>query len=187
MTDTDRGTYAPLPDEPDFEVDEYEDDYGRGPFLLFVAVVVLIAFAGVVYVAYQQGVQQGIRQGLNSDLPFVVAEPGPLKVPPEDPGGFEEPFQNTFVLNGETESTAETLLPAPEEPIQTPLATMASIPADAEESAEPDSLEILDIAATREMAQADLSVVTAPAQETIEIVTGGWSGRQNGGLCRPRG
>ncbi len=172
MTDTDRGTYAPLPGEPDFEVDEYEDDYGRGPFLLFVAVVVLIAFAGVVYVAYQQGVQQGIRQGLSNDLPFVVAEPGPLKVPPEDPGGFEEPFQNAFVLNGETESMAETLLPAPEEPIQTPLSTMASIPANAEESAEPEVLEILDIATASQTADADVLIETASAQETVEIVTG---------------
>lgn len=172
MTDTDRGTYAPLPDEPDFEVDEYEDDNGRGPFILFVAVVVLIAFAGVVYVAYQQGIQQGVRQGLSSDLPLVAAEPGPLKVPPEDPGGFEEPFQDSFVLNGEIESLPETLLPPPEEPIETPLASVASIPAGTEQSVEPAELEILAIAPAREAADSDLLVVTPPPQETVEIVTG---------------
>jgi len=172
MTDTDRGTYAPLPDEPDFEVDEYEDDYGRGPFILFVAVVVLIAFAGVVYVAYQQGIQQGIRQGLSSDFPLVAAEPGPLKVPPEDPGGFEEPFQDTFVLNSEIESLPETLLPPPEEPIETPLSSVASIPASTEQSVERAELEILVIVPARETADSDLLVVTPPLQETVEIVTG---------------
>lgn len=130
MSDIERGSYAPLPEEHDFEPEEYDADeqeeaYSRGPFLFVVAVVVLAAFGGVVYVAYQQG----LRQGQSMAPPVIVAETGPEKVDPVDPGGFEEPYQDTLVLNGNNEETAreENLLPPPEEPTELPTAPEESV------------------------------------------------------------
>jgi cell division protein FtsN len=145
MSDTDRETYPPLPNEPTSDVDDQQEAYGRrGPFLLVVAMIVLVAFLGVVYVAYQQG----IRQGQQMSPPLIVAEPGLVKVEPADPGGFEEPYQDTFVLNGEdTESLLETLLPPPEEPLERPASAEemeATLVTDPPEAAEPES-EILNI------------------------------------------
>ncbi len=73
----DRGTYASLPDEPDkLDEYEYEEDYQHDPLLLIFAIVVLIAFAGVIYLAYQLGVQHGIRQGSSSDLCETLKDRG---------------------------------------------------------------------------------------------------------------
>jgi len=123
MSDVENGGYAPSPDENDFEPEEYDADeqeeaYSRGPFLFVVAVIVLASFGGVVYIAYQQGLRQGQRMAPQ----VIVAETGPVKVAPEKPGGFEEPYQDTLVLNGDAKETPgqEKVLPPPEEPAVLP-------------------------------------------------------------------
>ncbi len=120
MSDVERGSYTPVPEDQDYEVEEYEideseEEYGRGPFLFVVALTVLAAFGLVVYVAYQQGLRQGQRMA----PPVIVAQPGPVKVKPEEPGGFQEPFQDSLVLNGDEAqgSREETLRAPPEEPV----------------------------------------------------------------------
>ncbi|VAW02168.1 hypothetical protein MNBD_ALPHA06-374 [hydrothermal vent metagenome] len=100
MTDKDRGVYSPPPDEYDrFDINE-EDDSRRGPWLLVVAVAVLIAFIAVTYTAYNQG----FRSGGRADAPIIAAQPGPLKAAPKNPGGTPpvdsgsaayEPLDNT--------------------------------------------------------------------------------------------
>ena len=169
MTDVDRGSYDPLPDEQEFDIEEYEDS-GRGPFLLFVAFVVLAAFAGVVYVAYQQGVQQGLRQGRGADLPLVTAEPGPLKVAPEDPGGFEEPFQDQVVLNGEADAAVETLLPPPEEPVDDQVFEEEVLASSTEldEVAGENDTEILTIP----LDDGEPTAADAAADDEIEVLIG---------------
>lgn len=115
MTDKDRGVYSPPSDEYDrFDISE-EDDSRRGPWLLVVAVAVLIAFIAVTYTAYHQG----FRSGGRADAPIITARPGAIKTAPKDPGGNPpaakentayEPLDNTK----KTEKV--TIAPPPEEP-----------------------------------------------------------------------
>jgi hypothetical protein len=170
MSDADRGTYAPLPEEPTYDVDDQQEAYGRGPFLLVVAMIVLIAFLGVVYVAYQQGV----RQGQQMNPPLIVAEPGPVRMEPEDPGGFEEPYQDTFVLNGEeTEGVIETVLPPPEEPLERPVLAEEMETALLTETPDPapEVAEVLDIQGPPSLTELAEAVVEEPLiAEEPEIV-----------------
>lgn len=157
MSDSDRGGYAPLSDDPTYDAADRQDARGRGPFLISVAMVVLAAFLGIVYVAYQQGV----RQGQQMNPPLIVAEPGPVRVEPEDPGGFEEPYQDMFVLNGngeETEGLVETLLPPPEEPMERPVSAEEI---EAAGAVTPES-EILEIPAAPGGGEAAADAVEAP-------------------------
>src|SRR4051794_20391720 len=48
--------------------DEYADEGSRLPLLIVIALVVLASFAGVVWLAYSQGVQRG-----REDAPRIVA------------------------------------------------------------------------------------------------------------------
>jgi len=72
-----RGVYEPPSDEIHvFDEDEGADEEGsRLPLLIVIALLVLAAFAGVVWLAYSQGVQRG-----RSDAPrMIVAASGPDK------------------------------------------------------------------------------------------------------------
>ncbi|MCA8895071.1 MAG: hypothetical protein KDA48_07410, partial [Amphiplicatus sp.] len=65
------------------EYDEYEDeedgeDRGlSGLVVLLMGVVMLGAFASIVWIAYQQGIKTGVANG---NVPTVVADPEPLKI-----------------------------------------------------------------------------------------------------------
>jgi hypothetical protein len=69
--------------------DDDEDVEGsRLPLLIVIALLVLAAFGGVVWLAYQRGVQQG-----HAEVPRVIAaEPGPVKLAPPSPGGTPTPY-----------------------------------------------------------------------------------------------
>src|ERR1700760_4687000 len=72
-----RGTYEPPDDVHIFDGSEEDDDVegSRLPLLIVIALMVLAAFAGVVWLAYSQGVQRG-----RADAPrMIVAAPGPVK------------------------------------------------------------------------------------------------------------
>src|ERR1700720_160738 len=75
MTNLERRAYEPRIDKiPEFDVaDEKEtvDDGSRLPLLIVIALVVLAAFAGVVWLAYTQGVERG-----RADTPRVVIAAG---------------------------------------------------------------------------------------------------------------
>ena len=75
MTNLERRAYEPRIDKvPEFDVaDENEsvDDGSRLPLLIVIALVVLAAFAGVVWLAYTQGVERG-----RADTPRVVVAGG---------------------------------------------------------------------------------------------------------------
>jgi cell division protein FtsN len=80
------GAYAPSADDlATFDAREEEDE--RGPLLLIAAVVALVMFGAVVWVAYSNGVSDG---GANR-IPRVAANEDPYRVRPEDPGGVETP------------------------------------------------------------------------------------------------
>jgi cell division protein FtsN len=77
MPSFERGVYEPQSDDIHvFDEDEDIDEEGsRLPLLIVIALLVLAAFAGVVWLAYSQGVQRG-----RTDAPrMIVAAPGPDK------------------------------------------------------------------------------------------------------------
>src|ERR1700743_2248421 len=75
-----RGTYEPPDDIHVFDGSEEDDDVegSRLPPLIVIALFVLAAFGGVVWMAYTQGVQRG-RDGAPKT---IVAQSGPAKVAP---------------------------------------------------------------------------------------------------------
>jgi len=79
MPNIGRGTYEPPGDEVHiFDGSEEDDDVegSRLPLLIVIALFVLAAFAGVVWLAYTQGVARG-----HSEAPrTIVAQKGPAKV-----------------------------------------------------------------------------------------------------------
>ena len=78
MPSFERGVYEPPNDDIRvFDEDErdMDEEGSRLPLLLVIALLVLAAFAGVVWLAYSQGVQRG-----RADAPrMIVAAPGPVK------------------------------------------------------------------------------------------------------------
>jgi cell division septation protein DedD len=91
-------------------------------FAAAAAVLVLGAFAVIVYYAYHEGV----RAGSESVAPLIKAEQTPYKVKPEEPGGMEVPNQDKLIYNevapGATAGgkPVERLLPPPESPMPKP-------------------------------------------------------------------
>ncbi len=84
-----RSTYEPPDDIHVFDGAEDDDDVegSRLPLLIVIALFVLAAFAGVVYLAYTQGVARG-----HSDVPRIIAaQPGPAKVAANDEQGNSGP------------------------------------------------------------------------------------------------
>lgn len=90
----------------------------RGPLLFLGAIVVIAAFAGVVFLAYQQGMKQGAQSG----PPLIQADRTPVKMAPEDPGGQQFPHRDKRIYDKISGAEAldngiERLLPRSEEPI----------------------------------------------------------------------
>src|SRR5215470_3247195 len=90
MPHYERGLYEPGEDIQVFDGSEDEDDVegSRLPLLIVLALLVLAMFAGVVYLAYTQGVARG-----RGETPVLTAAAGPEKVAPENPGGAQVPYQ----------------------------------------------------------------------------------------------
>jgi hypothetical protein len=98
------GLYEPSDDVRVFDgaEDDYVDEGSRLPLLIVIALLVLAAFAGVVWLAYTQGVQRG-RQ----DVPRVIAaESGPVKTAPDQPGGAANPYKGLKIYNNKAPADA---------------------------------------------------------------------------------
>ena len=117
MVKPDRELYEPPYDDA-LMYDTVEEPQGpRGrPLIVLLGIVVLAAFAGVVWVAYNQGVKEGQR----SNPPILSAESGPTRITPESQQATEtSPSDKTLArLSGESEASTgeEQIMPAPEEP-----------------------------------------------------------------------
>lgn len=75
--------FGPYEDEyRGFEI--RDDDSGRGPLILVLALGVLLIFAGVVWNTYRQGVRPA-----EGGLPVIAADDGPYKRAPDERGGLE--------------------------------------------------------------------------------------------------
>src|SRR5215468_3041943 len=112
MNNPQRGVYQPLGENLplyDLTDEEIEEERSRLPLLIVIALLVLAAFAGVVWLAYNQGVARG-RSGDS----IVIAPPeGPIRIAPVETGA--SPDLNLKVYNQpvppEQEAAASALAP----------------------------------------------------------------------------
>ncbi len=131
MAEGERGVYSPPPE------DSYDarESGSRGVVLLAVSVVVLLAAAAMAWSTYNLGLREGGRDA----PPRIVADAGPFRTEPADPGGFQTPDQDIEVydsLSGEARDTEERFAPPPEEPLEAAMEPeVAEEPAPAPESA----------------------------------------------------
>lgn len=114
------------------EYDEFEDedeDRGlSGLLVLLMGVVMLGAFASIVWIAYQQGIKTGVT---NRDVPNVVADPEPVKIEnqvADAAAAADRPVYDRF--DGASGDQVEVLAEGPEEPVaresEDPIADIAS-------------------------------------------------------------
>lgn len=89
LANFDRGVYEPRDEARVFDGSEEEDDVegSRLPLLIVLALLVLAMFAGVVWLAYTQGVARG-----RGETPVLTAAAGPERVAPQE-GGGTVPYQ----------------------------------------------------------------------------------------------
>lgn len=121
MANPDRSVYDP-PFDDDLVFDTVDDqDTARGrPLMILLGIIVLLAFAGVVWVAYRQGVEHAAR----SEPPLLAQDPGPTRVaapPDQGPAVPDNPIYDE--IGGAPVAAApanETLAPAAEEPAALP-------------------------------------------------------------------
>ena len=109
---------------------------------VFIALFVLVGFAGVVWYAYDQGRQAGS----DATAPLIRADTAPTKARPEQPGGLQVPNQDRLVLDSQragSQPTVERLLPPPEQPIIPPPPPMqAAVPPAAVPAAPPPAASV---------------------------------------------
>lgn len=171
MNNHQRGVYQPAMDNIpiyDLSDDEVEEEEpSRLPLLIVIALLVLAAFAGVVWLAYNQGVARG-RAGAT----VVIAAPeGPVRTAPADSGGLETPYQGLKVYNQpvspEQEAQGSTL--AQQSPPNVPPASAApSANTVAPPAAQPKSPSVAEAPPVRlspPQAPAAPAVVTPPPSQ----------------------
>lgn len=121
MVNPDRNLYEPPYDDALLYDSDLEPERPRSrPLVVLLGIVVLAAFAGVVWVAYNQGVKQG-QQG----VPLLTADAGPTRIVPESDGS--SPTMNPApdkaydrLLNDQPEGEQVNILPKPEQPRTVP-------------------------------------------------------------------
>jgi cell division protein FtsN len=115
MANYERGVYEPSDEVRVYDGSEEEDEAegSRLPLLIVLAMIVIGAFAGVVYYAYSQGVARG-----RGETPVLAAAAGPDKIAPQSPGGSQTPYQGFKIYeqpappDDQGESAVETPAPA---------------------------------------------------------------------------
>lgn len=170
MSDSDRG-YGYEPDEEDdyytYDATDDDDDGRRRPIVILAIIALLVVFAGVVFLAYKQG----LKQGAQGNPPVIRADDSPIKVAPANPGGMKFPHQDKTVydrISGADAggaSDAEHLLPSAEEPIAVqPKVAEAPAPVPGAEAAPAQTEAVPPVAAApaAPVAQAPAAPVTAP-------------------------
>ncbi|GAB4518761.1 MAG: hypothetical protein Kow00133_04050 [Amphiplicatus sp.] len=132
------------------EYDEFDDEEDEerglsGLVVLLMGVVMLGAFASIVWIAYHQGMKAGSRDV--AAAPYVAADPEPLKIEnPERPIAAENRREVYDKIGGEESEPVEVLAAGPEEPIardaESPsIAAAAGEPSAAEEETFDDSAD----------------------------------------------
>lgn len=108
-------------DVEDFdEFDEEENERGlSGLVVLVMGLVMLGAFASVVWIAYQQGIRSGTQ--VAASTPTIAADPSPVKIENSAAEGAKPVNEQSVYdrLDG-TPEPVETLAAAPEQPLERP-------------------------------------------------------------------
>jgi cell division protein FtsN len=178
MAKIEPGIYEPRGDDIrvfDGAEDDLDDEGSRLPLLIVIALLVLAAFAGVVYLAYTEGVQRG-----HTETPRVInASPGPAKVAPTDAGGTVTPYKGLKIYEqpAPSDEDADSAPPPPSEvQVNKPAATTAPFaqekpnaqPAPALKPATPPAAPSKTVAAAPQTATPTITpraVVVKPAAE----------------------
>ena len=109
----DFGPRDPIPQFLASEEEERPRRRLRGPFLV---ILVMVASAGGVWIAYTRG-----HNAAPGEVPLIQAEQGTTKTRPQQPGGMAIPDQDKLVYNqGKGQPQVEKLLPPPETPLPRP-------------------------------------------------------------------
>lgn len=121
MVNPDRNLYEPPYDDALLYDTDLEPERPRSrPLVVLLGIVVLAAFAGVVWVAYNQGVKQG-----QNGLPILTADAGPTRIVPDpatsSPAIDPAPAKSyDRLMSSDPESDQVNMLPKPEQPKTTP-------------------------------------------------------------------
>ncbi len=105
------------------EYDEFDDEEDSerglsGLVVLLMGVVMLGAFASVVWIAYQQGIKTANADGARATPPYVAADPEPLKIENQTAGAAAGNDREVYdSLDGNTGDPVEVLAQGPEEPV----------------------------------------------------------------------
>ena len=147
MAKYERGVYEPPADDIrayDGAEEEFDEEGSRLPLLIVIALLVLAAFGGVVWLAYTQGLQKG-REGAPR---IITADEGPVRTAPQNPGGatpyqglkiYEQPAPAEADEAPAQSAPAAKATPAAEAPPQTaPAAKAAPVAAPAVKAAAPE-------------------------------------------------
>jgi len=150
-----------------------------------VTLLVMGAFALVVYYAYQLG----LRAGAQGPAPLIKAEQQPYKVKPEEPGGMDVPNQDKLIYKevkpagaGASAQPTERLMPEPESPMPKPAAGAPANAQAAEETASATAAPVASASAATPASGPSPSPAPAespPKQEAPQQVA------QGGGLEAP--
>jgi hypothetical protein len=94
------------------EIEDEDQEGSRVPFLVIIGLFVVAAFAGVVYLAYTQGVQRG-----RADAPrMLVAASGPVKEAPAAPSNTQTPYTGLKIYEQPAPAEDEDVESAPQPP-----------------------------------------------------------------------
>ena len=128
MANYERGVYEPSDEVRVFDGSEEEDDVegSRLPLLIVLALLVLAMFAGVVWLAYTQGVARG-----RGETPVLAAANGPERVAPQSGGDGTVPYQGFKIYEqpAPSDDTADNAPAAKPQANAAPAATPAPKPA----------------------------------------------------------
>jgi cell division protein FtsN len=128
LANYERGVYEPSNEVRVFDGSEEDDDVegSRLPLLIVLALLVLAMFAGVVWLAYTQGVARG-----RGETPVLAAASGPERVAPQSAGGSNVPYQGFKIYEqpAAPDDSADAAAPPPKPANAAPAATPAAEPA----------------------------------------------------------
>jgi cell division protein FtsN len=172
LANYERGVYEPSNEVRVFDGSEEEDDVegSRLPLLIVLALLVLAMFAGVVWLAYTQGVARG-----RGETPVLTAASGPERVAPQSAGGNNVPYQGFKIYEqpaapDDSADAAVPAKPANVAPAATPAAEapkpapVAAAPAPVVAAPKPAPVVAAPKPAPAPIAAAPKPVATAPAK-----------------------
>jgi cell division protein FtsN len=176
MAKIEPGVYEPRDDIRVFDgsEDDMDEEGSRLPLLIVIALLVLAAFAGVVYLAYTEGVQKG-----RSDAPRVItAQSGPAKVAPTDAGGTTTPYKGLKIYEqpaptDEEAGNEDSAPPPPTEvtPSKHAAVTPAVPPAATNPAPAPVPTTQKTVPATQKMVPTTQQAATAPPRPLAAAMT----------------